>query len=270
MATADDLDPDGSAWHRLAIDLWVWRLERNLSQPDVADILGVDKSSVSNWEAGRIKLPLKHAETLDQVWRTRGHFVWLRRLAESAHDPDWFAQYARYEHQAGVIKAHAALRVPALLQTPEYARALLEGAQVVQDVDQVLEERMARQDILKRPDPPDLQVLIKQSVLEDLYGGPEVMRGQLAHLLDMSRLRNVIIRAVPRSIGAYAGVDGSFTLLSTPGGEYAWAEAVGGGRLISDPAKFDYYRVWWDRIGADALSRDSTRSLTADVMEALQ
>jgi DNA-binding XRE family transcriptional regulator len=270
MARADRLDPDHNLWHWIAVDLRVWRLERNLSQADVAEICKVDNSTVSNWESGGAKLPQERAEILDAVWRTRGHFARLRRLAESSHDPNWFHQFASYERRATIVSPYAALLVPALLQTPDYARALIASGQFIDDVEGAVEERMARQEILNGPNPPDLWVLIKESVLWDCIGTPQVMQKQLAHLIDMSHHRGLAIRVVPRSVGAHPGVDGSFTLLEVDGAEIAWSEAVGGGRLVMDPAQVRDYRVRYDRIGADALSRDSTRSLIAEVMEAMQ
>ncbi|MFI0405411.1 helix-turn-helix transcriptional regulator [Actinomadura sp. 3N508] len=269
MVRADDLDPDNIPWHWVAIDLRVWRLERNLSQADVARICGIDKTAVSNWESGGAKLPQKHAETLDRVWKTRGHFVRLRTLAESDHDPNWFAQFTRYERRAIVISPYAALVVHGLLQTPDYARALLVGARVVTDVEGALTERLARQEVLTREQPAELWVLVKESVLWDPIGGPSVMRAQLAHLLEMSERPNIVVRVVPRAAGAHPGIDGSFTLLQTASGEVAWSEAVGGGRLVTDPAKVREYRRRYDLLGADALSRDSTRSLIAEIMEAM-
>ncbi|MGC4953581.1 helix-turn-helix domain-containing protein [Actinomadura citrea] len=270
MARVDRLDPDHNLWHWLSVDLRVWREERNLSQVDVAQICGVDNSTVSNWESGSAKIPQRHTETLDRIWRTRGHFTRLRGLADSSHDPNWFQQFAAYERRAKVVSPYAALLVPALLQTPDYARALIAGGQIVDDVDAAVEERMARQEILRQPEPPDLWILIKESVLWDCIGTRETMRAQLVRLIELSQHRGIVIRVVPRSAGVHPGVDGSFTLLDVNGTEMAWSEAVGGGRLVTDPANVRDYRVRYDRIGADSLSRDSSRKLIAEVMEATQ
>ncbi|TMQ80704.1 helix-turn-helix transcriptional regulator [Actinomadura soli] len=270
MTRADRLDPDHNRWHWVAVDLRVWREERNLSQADVARICGVDNSTVSNWESGTAKLPQRRAETLDRVWRTRGHFVRLRTLAESSHDPDWFNAYTRYEERADAISTYSALVLHALFQTEDYARALIEGAQVVDDVEGTLAARMARRQILDSPDAPELRLFVRQSVLEDPVGGPDVMRGQLSHLLELSHRKGVVVRALAKAKATHAGVDGSFTLLRSGEIEHAWSPAVNGGRLVSDPAKIRGYRLRWDLIGDDALSRDSTRSLLRDLMEAMK
>ncbi|MFI0370427.1 helix-turn-helix transcriptional regulator [Actinomadura sp. 1N219] len=271
MSRLDRLDPDHNVWHWLAVDLRVWRLERNLSQADVARICEVDNSTVSNWESGTAKLPQRRAETLDRVWKTRGHFTRLRTLAESSHDPNWFDQYTQYEERSDTISAYSALVVHALFQTEDYARALIAGAQIVDDIEAAVATRMARQGVFNRPEPPDeVRLYVRQTVLEDPVGGPEVMRAQLAHLLDMSQHRGVVIRALAKAKATHAGVDGSFTILRIGQAEYAWSSAVGGGRLVSDPAKLREQRLRYDRIGDDALSRDSTRSLLRELMEAMK
>ncbi|WUI00167.1 helix-turn-helix transcriptional regulator [Spirillospora sp. NBC_00431] len=270
MSRQDRLDPDHNPWHWLAVDLRVWRLERNLSQADVAQICGVDNSTVSNWESGTAKLPQRRAEILDQVWKTRGHFTRLRTLAESSHDPNWFDQYTQYEERSDTINAYSALTIHALFQTEDYARALIAGAQIVDDVEAAVTTRMARQAIFNRANPPEVRLYLRQSVLEDPVGGPEIMRAQIAHLLDLSQRREVVIRALAKAKATHAGVDGSFTILRMGQVEHAWSAAVGGGRLVSDPVKVREYRLQYDRIGDDALSRDSTTTLLRELMEAMK
>lgn len=100
-------------------------------------------------------------------------------------------------------------------------------------------------------------------------GGPKVMRAQLARLLEASRLPHIVIRVVPRSLGAHIGLEGSFAVTTVAEGDVAYMEAVGGGRLSLDKAEIRRYGIRFDRIGADALSRDSTRDLIEQVMEGM-
>lgn len=267
MAIADALDPDNNRWHWLAVDLRVWREMKGESQRAVGDHCGVTAPLVSMWESASAKIPREHAETLDRIWGTRRHFVRLWDLANSGHDGDWYDRYTKHEKVATTISTYSALTVPALLQTPDYARALLEGAGMVEDVEAALAERLARQELLHREDPPALWFLIYQPVLEAPIGGPEVMRAQLAHLHEMSHRRRLRLCVVPTDTGAHAGVDGSFIVLTCPDADHAWSSAVSGGRLVSDPAKVKEYRVRYDLIGVDALTRGSTRSLITDLME---
>jgi hypothetical protein len=209
------------------------------------------------------------AKKLDDLWELNGHFTRLLRYARARHDVDWFAQHVSYETRATVMRIYEALIVPGLLQTEDYARAALTAGQVVKDVEAAVAARMERQKVLAREDPPWLWVLLNQSVLEQPVGGPKVMRVQLARLLEVSRLPHIVIRVVPRSLGAHVGLDGSFKITTVNEGDVAYMEAVGGGRLSMDRAEIRRYGIRYDRIGADALSRDSTRSLIEQVMEGM-
>lgn len=207
---------------------------------------------------------------LDEAWKTGGLFGVIRFYATLGHDPNWFKTFTTYEARATSIRVYEALVIPGLLQTPAYARALLVAGQVVEDVERALDIRMARQRALTKPKPVRLWALVKESVLEDPVGDLEIMREQLGHLMEMSRRPNIVVRVVPRSVGAHIGLDGSFSIMTTPTGNAAYMEAVGGGRLSVDAAEIDRFQVRFDQIGADALSRDSTRSLIAHKMETMQ
>jgi transcriptional regulator with XRE-family HTH domain len=270
MTSANDLDPDNNHWHWLAADLRIWRLERNLTQAALGELLGVTKAHVSNWESARENLPLKHAETLDSIWRTRGHFVRLRRLAERTHDPGWWAQYTPLEAKASRVSYWALAIIPGLLQTEDYARTLLDEGQIIEDVDAAVNTRMARQEILEREKPPELRVLINEAALDQPVGGPEIMRHQLDHLVTLSHRRNVILRTVPRAVGAHIGLDGSFTVLTGQKWSAAYMEANTGGRLTHDPTMLDDFARRFDLIGAEALSASASRSHIARIMEAMQ
>ncbi|GAA2433631.1 hypothetical protein GCM10010191_54800 [Actinomadura vinacea] len=165
------------------------------------------------------------------------------------------------------VEVYQALVVPGLLQTSDYGRALFEAVEDVVDVDQGVAMRLERQKILDSEEPPQLRVLLKQSVLEDPVGGPVVMKAQLAHLLKVSTRPNVHVRVLPRSKGVHVGLDGSFMLIQGRRGECGYIEAVDGGRLITDPTKLSSLRVRLDRIGDDALPREASRELILRLME---
>lgn len=241
-----------------------------MTQTAVGKILGVTKTQVSNWESARENLPMRHAETLDRVWRTYGHFARLRRLAEREHDPGWWSQYTPIEAQASRVRYWALAIIPGLLQTEDYARALLEGGQIIEDVEATVSARMARQEVLNRSNPPELRALINEAALDQPVGGAEVMREQLSHLIALSHRRNVILRTVPRSVGAHIGLDGSFTLLTWGNRSAAYMEANTGGRLTYDPASLDDFERRFDLIGSEASSASASRGHVARIMEAMQ
>jgi transcriptional regulator with XRE-family HTH domain len=270
VTVREQLDPDASLWQWIAVDLHFWRIKHGLSLAQLGRHLGLSRGAVSNIEAGRLNLQDHHAVILDNLWDLNRHFGRLLDYAKRGHDPNWFKSFLKYEELARVIKSYDVLLVPGLLQTPEYTRAAFVSAQVVEDVDAAVERRMARQKVLTKGKPAQLWALINQAALEQQIGGPEVMRGQLARLLEASEMSNVVLRVVPRSLGGHVALEGSFKVITFAGGAAAYMEAVGGGRLTLDSAEVERYTTRFDRIGADALSRSSSRDLIKEIMEAMK
>ncbi|GAA3987624.1 helix-turn-helix transcriptional regulator [Actinomadura viridis] len=236
MAPLPYVNPDDSLWSWLAFDLRRYREVNGQTQTEVARIIGVSKQQVHNIESGIRKLHRKQAEILDALWGTAGHFARLLKFAKAGHDPNWFKAFVAYESRAHTIKTYTLAVVHGLLQTPDYARALL-AAGGVANIGASLDARMARQEILSRPSPPEMWVLMNESVLDQPVGGPSVMRRQLAHLLEISERPGMWLRVIPRRVGAHMGLDGAFTVYSTQAEEVAYLEAFGGGRLAEDSSE---------------------------------
>lgn len=228
----------------------------------------VPRQTVNNVESGLRPPTEEQCAEMDKLYNSGGFFKRLLMFARLAHDRDWFRQYTQYEARALMLRIYEGQLVPGLLQTPDYARACLVAGRVA-DVDLLLERRMKRQVLLERANAPAVQVLLDQAVLHRMVGGPAVMKDQLARILELSERPNIIIRVVPWSEGAHPGMDGAFKVIRIKEGEVAFVEAPGGGRLIHEPAEVLEFTVRFDRIGAKALSEDSSRSLLVRVMERL-
>ncbi|MCO6006653.1 helix-turn-helix transcriptional regulator [Actinoallomurus purpureus] len=269
MQAKSSPDPKSSMWAWMAHDLRFHRAQRNLTGDAVAKILNCARSSISRLENAEAKLDDGQAAALDRAWRTGGHFSIQLWYAQRGHDPNWHQQHLDIEARSSVIKVFEALVVPGLLQTSEYAHALI-AAGGVPNVDRLVEERMPRQVILTRDDPPVLLILLTESVLDWSIGGPAVMRNQLARLLEASELPDVGIRVVPRSAGAHYGLDGSFKIMSGPSGDVAYTESPGGGRLVPSADEVRSYLLRYDRIGQQALPEDQSRELIKRVMETMK
>jgi DNA-binding XRE family transcriptional regulator len=269
MSVADNIDPMTSLWHWLAYDVRRFRIAAGLSQPKLGQILGIVRQTVCNIEAAERKLTDKQAHILDELWDTGGHFYRLLTYARRGHDPKWLQTYYTYEVRAKVIKTFGALLVPGLLQTPDYARALLKEARNP-DVNTAVEARMKRQEILNRPSPPDLWVLLWEGMLDCPVGGKEAMRAQLAQILELADLPHISVRVVPKSAGAHLGLDGAFRIITVKEGDVAYVEAVHGGRLILDTDEVRAFATRFDRIGVKALPEDASRTMIADLMETMK
>jgi DNA-binding XRE family transcriptional regulator len=268
MAQHQAVDPDSSLWAWLAYDLRFYREKYGLPQTGMGKIIGRSSTNLSNCEAGRRRITDKEAKALDRHFATGGHFQRLLRFAQRGHDPNWFRQFVDLEAAATVIKAFEAITVPGLLQVHEYAYALIEAGGAP-DPAPLVERRMTRQSILRDSPPVMLWALISESVLDWPIGGSTVMRKQLAHLLEASERTNIGIRVIPKITGAYAGVDGSFSIISGMTGDVAYTESPGGGRLVPSTAEVQSYAVRYDRIGQVALPVQPSRMMIQKAMEAL-
>lgn len=267
MAPVEYLDPNTSFKHWIASDLRFWREREGLSLSQMGLIMGASRHTVSNIEHARDGWNMNedHATRLDKHFNLNGHFSRLVHYARTAHDPDWFLEYARYELRAQIIRTYRLSLVPGLFQTPEYARALVSG--VVKDVDAAVENRMKRQEVLTRDSPPHVWAVLDETVLHRPIGGPEVMHNQLKRLNEAAESPNATIRVVRQSAGSYPGLDGSFNSLTVKNNELVFVEAPGGGRLITDDAEVRRFGVNWERIGASALPWNSSQDLIAEAME---
>lgn len=271
--SADELPkPQTNMWDFAAYYMRFQRIQRGMSGEALGRVINVSKAQVSRIESGRNRLDANQAIALDKLWNTGRLFYLLVWYASIGHDPQWFAQYLKIEQRSDMQRIYEANVIPGLLQTPEYAEALLRAG-LEPNPDKVLTDRLQRQDLLLRDDPPHLTVLLSQNALDWPVGSPETMYAQLAHLLEEAQRDNVILRALPRTwaTGAHAGLDGSFKLLSGDNfGDVAYTESPGGGRLVSSPPDVRSYGIRFERISAKALDEGASFELIQKIMEEMR
>lgn len=257
MATKPKVNPEASIGQLVAHYLRFLREGADLSQEDLGRIIGVDRFVVAKIEATTRHLSRQHAVKLDKHFRTGVLFTSLvvQDLRERKHQTTSL-NYRELEAEASTIKIYEALVVPALFQTPEYAGTLIAATGATpEEVQERVRARVSAQEVLTRPKPPLVIVLLSEAVLDWPVGGPEVMAGQLGHLLDVGQTPNVGIRVIRREAGAFLGLDGTFTVLSGPTGHIGYTEAPG-----EDEERFTFslesapYLDRFDRIGLSALS----------------
>jgi transcriptional regulator with XRE-family HTH domain len=128
-----------------------------------------------------------------------------------------FAMYLGLESVASTLESYDTHLVHGLLQTPDYARALMRAVRpelLPHEIDRLVELRMRRQQILTRTDPPPLTLwwIMDEAVLRRQVGGQETMYAQLLRLIERSELPNVTLLVMPNDIGAHAGLDGPFAI----------------------------------------------------------
>ncbi|MGP3979689.1 helix-turn-helix domain-containing protein [Streptomyces sp. KR80] len=267
MVNIRDLDPSASPLDYYGAELRRFREAAGLNQKQLGEIIYCTGSLVGQIETAR-KLPTREfTERADAALGTDGALSRMLPLVLRSQLPSWFQPYAGMEARANHIHTFQAQLVHGLLQTEEYARAVLG----VMDQDR-LEERVAarreRQRILERENPPLVWVVMSEAVLYQVIGGRKVMRNQLAHLLSFRDRTWVQIQVLPFAAGAHAGLLGTFTLLRFDDDpDIVYGEDYGTGQMTANPHDVKARSLRYDHLQAAALSVEDSAELIARVME---
>ncbi|MGW3656968.1 helix-turn-helix domain-containing protein [Streptomyces sp. NPDC005151] len=267
MANIHTLDP-----HASPLDYYGWELRRqreanNLKQGQLGDIIFCTGSLIGQIETTK-KIPTRDfSERVDAALGTDGMFSRLIGLVLRSQLPTWFQPYAEMESCAAYISTYQAQLVYGLLQTEEYARALL-GVDHPSKVDEMVAARLDRQRILERDQPPALWVVLSEAALLQEVGDRDVMRRQLARLLDFRDNPWVQIQVLPFSVGQHTGMMGSFTLLRFEDDpDLFYVDSYDQGHMTANPQVIKERSVGYARLQATALSPEDSATLIARVME---
>jgi hypothetical protein len=197
-------------------------------------------------------------------------------LAEQERQNGWWSDfkdrvptsaldYASLEHDATTIDSVETQFIPGLVQTEEYAHAIMRSSlseSLLGSTDHLLAFRMARQQILHRADPPRFHTVIDEAALRRSRGGPEVMRAQLHRLLDAFDQNHITIQVLPLSCAADPGITETFSRLAI-----GWPAILGvvlidtlsGRRTLDRDADLIRYREAFDRVIAVSLSETESQ-----------
>lgn len=246
------------------------RLKRGWTQEALGKRMGFSNEMVSKVERGENPPSPDFAKALDSSAfpELEGKFTQILEDAE-----EWqFQRWADAELVASIIRMWQPLSIPGILQTEAYARAVHEVWQAVDGVpaiDAAIASRLERQSILDRPLPPALHVLIDESVLHRPIGGPEVMREQLAHLLELSERPRITIQIIPTGIGEHVGLAGAFAIASFTDGrpDTIYLESPDRGATSTNPVRVGRIAVAWDVLKSEALSPRASRDRIREAIE---
>ncbi|MER8086064.1 helix-turn-helix transcriptional regulator [Streptomyces sp. NPDC094048] len=267
MANIQTLDPSASP-----LDYYGWELRRqreahNLKQGQLGDIIFCTGSLIGQIETTK-KIPTRDfSERVDAALGTGGVFSRLVGLVLRSQLPTWFQPYADMEARAAYISTYQAQLVYGLLQTEGYARAVL-ATGMPDDVDGLLAARMERQRILERERPPLAWAILDEAVLHRPIGGREVMRKQLARLLDYADHRWMRIQVLPFEAGEHASLDGAFTTMRFDDDpDIVYTEDIVSGHMTANPETIRDAARRYAHLQAAALSVEASAALIARVME---
>ncbi|WP_307853442.1 helix-turn-helix transcriptional regulator [Kitasatospora sp. RG8] len=253
-----------------------WRQAAGLRQDEVAGLVNIHQTRVSQFELSKAPPTLKDAEMFDRALGTGGQLVRSYELiAPYLHDyhPDWFQEFAKSEAKAVVIRQLQTGRISGLLQTERYMRALFveenEGL-APNEIDDMVTGRMERQRLLLLPDEAPLIIsILEQATLERVIGEPDVMAEQLQHLIDMMSRPNVIIQVLPYRAAARAWMPGMVLLEMPNGRRRVYSESLNRGHFIDDAAEVRRWAAHYDRARAAALSDSESLQLIHRIMRGL-
>ncbi|MFI0367610.1 DUF5753 domain-containing protein [Actinomadura sp. 1N219] len=230
----------------------------------------ISGSLVSGIELCARRPTFKVCQKFDEVFGLEQFFEALYpRVIEETGLPAGFPEFVDAESDAAMIKKYENFAITGLFHTEDYARAVLRAFQQPGKLEQVVAERMQRQEILHRENPPVIVALIDASALRRPFGGREVMRAQLERLLDLAALPQIRIHVVPED--AELLPEGSFTILCSPGEpDTAYAEMAGGrGRLIDDDGYVAELGILFELIRSKALNAEDSQAAIRKALEEL-
>lgn len=272
----------------IALSLQRWRKEAGLAQKDAAKRLDRTPQHISNLESGERLPSAADLELLLVLYDKADRISFMRELLSAAKRarnwwtalsgavPRWFDLYLGLESGASELSTFETVLVPGLLQTREYAEAVIRGNPNLTDnqVAQLVDLRMGRQQMLDRTeDPVHLWAVLDESVLYRQYGGAITMHGQLKHLLEMSERPRVDIQVLPYDAGAtVAQQGGSFVVMTFPPAMendpgLVYLELLTGGQYLEDTEEIVEYRRALTRLHALAADQKGSREIIKQAMK---
>jgi transcriptional regulator with XRE-family HTH domain len=257
------------------------REAKRITATDAGRAIRASQSKIMRLEAGRLgfkERDISDLLTLYGVTDEQEHqsLRWLAQRANTPgwwHDfsdilPPWFEAYVGLEEVAANIRIYETQFVPGLLQTEDYARAVIRlghDTASAKEIDRRVRLRMARQAVLDRPYPPTLWAVIDEAVVRRQIGDSAVMRDQLNYLADMAERPNVSVKILPFQARRGPAAGGPFSILrfaepDLP--EIVYLEQLTNAVYLDEPKDVDTYQKVIDRLGNDALtSHDTARDL---------
>jgi transcriptional regulator with XRE-family HTH domain len=274
---------------RLATELKRLRLAAGLTGEQVAERLAPlgrwSASKISRIETGRVAV--HHGDVADLLdlygvgsGPLRDELIGIARESgkrgwwQSYNDvlPGHIAPILDFEAATSQMRFMHNQLVPGLLQTPEYARALilscLPGA-AADEVDRLVDLRLNRQKLLERANPPKLWVILDEAALHRPVGGRQAMRRQLNRLLECAAIEDTggpgaVVQVIPFSAGEHTGLDMPFTILTFPADDepdVVYLEQHTTACYVEDESDVTRYHIYFERLRASALGPQQSHAL---------
>jgi hypothetical protein len=246
------------------------------------------ESKISRMELGRVGFKERDVADLLTMYGVaeEAERATLLRLARDANTPGWwhrygdilpawFQSYLGLEEAAALIRTYEVQFVPGLLQSADYARAVIllgHGAAPDHEIERRVSLRLARQEVLTRPGPPQLWAVVDEAALRRPIGGSKVMRGQLESLIEITEMPNVRLQIIPFATGGHAAAGGAFTILRFPDQELpdvVYVEQLTSALYLDKREDLDHYASAMERLCVEAepptKTADALRTILREV-----
>lgn len=260
---------------QLGADLRRLRERKGLTLEEAGARVGISKATLSRYETkeGTVKWPAVDAlcreydapddvrEALVELAKGARIQGWWRSLADPV--PESMNLMLTLEDEVVREDHYACMYIPGLFQTRAYAEAVHRASEMGcsdREVQHMVDIRMKRQELLQRSDPPHIWAVVDEAAIHRVVGGPDVMREQLQHLLELSGTPQVTVQILPFSAGAHAAAVGSFALLrgQSQDLDVVYVDLLGGGLFMEKPKELERYKSAFDYLRAQALDLPSS------------
>jgi len=258
---------------------------KGISREDAGYEIRASGSKISRMELGRVSFKERDVADLLSMYGVEeiAEREALLGLARQANNPgwwhhygdilpSWFQSYLGLEAASSLIRTYEIQFVPGLLQTPEYARAVIllghAGANA-DEIDRRVELRRQRQQILHRGEPPQLWAVIDEAVLRRPIGGIEVMRAQIEALIEAAKKPNIRLQIIPFNAGGHAAAGGPFAILRFPEPELpdvVYVEQLTSAIYLDKRDDVDHYAIAMERVCIDADPPNQTQEILGKLL----
>ncbi|MGI5197805.1 helix-turn-helix domain-containing protein [Streptomyces sp. CA-288835] len=254
---------------RLGAELRKLRIQAGMSGDAAAELIHAERTRISHIESGRVDVP---RNGLYKLLRAYGcpegaYFDGLMAMAQE-RGKGWWSEFsdtigpaardlAELESRSTVLRTHEPMLIPGMLQTQDYARAVLEATEGdPQRADRYAQFRLARQRVLTGDSPVTYRAVIHEAALHTRVGGPAIMRRQLLRLIEVSRLPNMTVQVYPFEAGNYAAHTQSFVIYgcTTPELDTVYLEHPTKSLFLRDGDQLDEYAKMFERLSQLALA----------------